>query len=77
MPGLLIKDLPPRLHRRLRERAKASRRSLAREAIVILEEALDERAGPPTLEEVDRMRQAGARPLTDALIEEARTRGRP
>lgn len=76
MPGLLIKNLPPVLHRRLRERAKTSHRSLSSEALNILEEALDERAGPPALEEVDAMRQTGARPLTDRIIASARTEGR-
>ena len=76
MPGLLIKNLPPMLHSRLRERAKTGRRSLSSEALKILEEALDERAGPPTLEEVDAMRQSGARPLTDKLIARARAEGR-
>ena len=76
MSGLLIKNLPPGLHRRLRERAKTSHRSLSSEALSILEEALDERAGPPALEEVDAMRQTGARPLTDRLIARARVEGR-
>lgn len=77
MPGLLIKDLPLALHRRLRARAAASHRSISREALVILEEALDERAGPPALEEVDALRQTGARLLTDDLVEKARAEGRP
>ena len=77
MPGLLIKDLPPALHRRLRARAAASRRSISREALVILEEALDERAGPVALEEIDALRQTGAHPLTDDLVERARAEGRP
>lgn len=76
MPGLLIKNLPPLLHRRLRERAKTSHRSLSSEALNILEEALDERAGPPSLTEVDTMRQTGARPLTDELLARARAEGR-
>ena len=77
MAGLLIKDLPPALHDRLRARAAASHRSISREALVILQEALDERAGPPALEEVDALRQTGARPLTDDIVERARVEGRP
>ncbi|MBC7792672.1 MAG: transposase zinc-binding domain-containing protein [Clostridia bacterium] len=75
MPGLLIKNLPPSLHRRLRVSAKTNHRSLSSEALNIIEEALDERAGPPALEEVDALRQTGARPLTDKLISKARTEG--
>lgn len=76
MPGLLIKNLSPDLHRRLRARAAASHRSLSSEALIILQEALDERAGPPSLEEVDALRQTGARPLKDRLVERARREGR-
>ena len=76
MPGLLIKDLPPRLHRRLRARAALTHRSLGREALVILEEVLNVRAGPPALAEIDILRQKGPRPLTDALVEAARWEGR-
>ena len=77
MPGLAIKNLPRQLHARLKRRAKANRRSLSSEVVAILERALDDRAGPPTLAEVDAMRVRGARPLTDELIESARTQGRP
>jgi plasmid stability protein len=40
MATLLIRDLPGRLHERLKERAEKNRRSVAKEVIVILEEAL-------------------------------------
>jgi plasmid stability protein len=76
MPGLVIKDLPKELHRRLKARAAASHRSMGREALVILREALDDRAGPPTLDEVDAMRVRGRAPLTDSIVEEARNSGR-
>jgi plasmid stability protein len=72
MAGLLIKDLPDRLHRTLKARAAATRRSLSAEAITILESALDDRSGPPTLDEIDRMRVRGARPLTQALLDRAK-----
>ncbi|MCK6526683.1 hypothetical protein L6R50_03735 [Myxococcota bacterium] len=77
MPGLLIKDLPDDLHRRLKARASALGRSMSREVMVILAEALEDRAGPPTLAEVDRLRVRGRRPLTQDLLDEARTTGRP
>lgn len=77
MPGLLIKNLPDELHDRLKSRASAHGRSLSREAIVILAEALEDRAGPPTLTEVDRLRVRGKRALTQELLDDARSSGRP
>lgn len=77
MPGLLIKNVPRDLHLKLKESAARSRRSLNREALVLLEQALADPAGPPTLEEVDRLRVQGARPLTDQVLEESRQSGRP
>lgn len=40
MPGLLIKDLPPELHRRLRDEAARNHRSMTRQALALLEQAL-------------------------------------
>lgn len=40
MPGLLIKDFPPELHRRLKEEAARHHRSMTRQALVLLEQAL-------------------------------------
>lgn len=77
MPGFLIKDLPEELHQRLKRRAEAHRRSLGREALTILEEALRDAAGPPSLEEIDRLRTHGSGPLTQALLDEARRLVRP
>jgi plasmid stability protein len=77
MPGLLIMNLPDRLHRRLKARAASHRRSLSREAQVILEEALRDAAGPPTLAELDRLRVRPTRPLTQDFLDEARRSGRP
>ena len=74
---MLIKEIPEDLHRRLKERAAANRRSLSREVLVILEAAVAEPAGPPTLAEIDRQRARGARPLTQDLLDRARTQGRP
>lgn len=77
MAALLIKDLPEHLHERLRKRAIAHRRSVAREVLVILEEALADHAGPPPLEEIDALRARGRRPLTQDVLDEARRDGRP
>ena len=40
MTAILIKDLPPQVHRRLKEAARKNRRSMTRQAVVILEDAL-------------------------------------
>jgi plasmid stability protein len=40
MPGLLIKDFPPELHRRLKEEAARHHRSMTRQALALLEQAL-------------------------------------
>ncbi|MCX7169555.1 MAG: hypothetical protein NTY41_04500 [Proteobacteria bacterium] len=40
MPGLLIKDFPPELHRKLREEAARYHRSMTRQALAMLEQAL-------------------------------------
>jgi len=77
MASLMIRDIPVELHDRLKERAKANRRSLNKEALVILETALGCGAWPPSIEEIDRLRVRGARPLTQELLDEARENGRP
>lgn len=41
MPGLLIKDFPPELHRRLKEEAARYHRSMTRQALALLEQALN------------------------------------
>ena len=40
MTGLLIKDFPPELHQKLKEAAARSHRSMIRQALVLLEQAL-------------------------------------
>ena len=40
MPGLLIKDFPPELHRRLKEEAARHHRSMTRQALALLEQGL-------------------------------------
>jgi plasmid stability protein len=77
MPGLLIKDLPKRLHSRLKRRASLHRRSLSAEAILLLEQALEDRAGPPSLAEIDQLRITGVHRLTQEIIDAARENGRP
>jgi plasmid stability protein len=40
MPGLLIKDFPPELHRRLKQEAARYHRSMTRQGLALLEQAL-------------------------------------
>ncbi|MBM4352777.1 MAG: Arc family DNA-binding protein [Deltaproteobacteria bacterium] len=77
MAGLLVKDLPDHLHVRLKERAASNRRSLSAELIMILEQVLDDRSSGPSLDSIDRLRVVGSRPLTQAVLDEARHEGRP
>ncbi|HUU01489.1 MAG TPA: Arc family DNA-binding protein [Myxococcota bacterium] len=77
MPGLLIKMLPDDIHARLKKRAAENRRSLSSEVILLLQEALADRAGPPTLAELDGLRIRGGRPLTQDILDNARQTGRP
>ena len=72
MPGLLLKELPNELHRKLKARAAANRRSLSSEAVAILETALHNRSGPPTLAEIDHLRARGRRLLRQSIIDRAR-----
>jgi len=76
MAGLLIKQLPGEIHKKLKARASANRRSLSSEALTILESALNDRSGPLSLAEIDRLRTRGRRPLTESVLERARKRDR-
>lgn len=44
MPSLLIKDFPPELHRKLKDEAARHHRSMTRQALALLEQALSEPA---------------------------------
>ena len=72
MPGLLIKDLPPHLHRKLKEQAARHHRSMTGEVLAVLERALDEGVSrerlPPPFK--------GRLPMTDQFIARGRDRGR-
>ena len=72
--GSLLENFPDDLHRRLTERAARNHRSIAQEAPAILQTVLRTPAGPPRLEEIDAWRIRGPKPLTDDLLEEARSR---
>ncbi len=72
MPGFVIKDLPPKLHRKLKEQAARHHRSMTREVLAVLERALNNeerpRDAPPPFK--------GRFPLTDEFIAQARREGR-
>ena len=71
MPGIVIRDLPDVLHERLREEAQRNHRSMAKEVITILEDALGrstERTYPPPVKL--------AFPLTDEFLNKAKRWGR-
>ncbi len=72
MAGLLIKNLPPLVHRRLKETASRHRRSMTREALVILEEALGVSVAPGRLPAP----YHGSIPLTKRIIDKAKRTGR-
>jgi hypothetical protein len=75
MPGLLIKDMPAELHRKLKESAEKNRRSMTKQALVLIEEALTQSSRMATLEEIQPVRPN--KRLTDTLIETAIQEGRP
>jgi len=72
MPGLVIKNLPQELHRRLKERAVRHHRSMTKEVIAVLEQALETKGVAETLPPPYKGRIA----LTDKLIERGRREGR-
>ena len=73
MSALLIRNLPPEVHERLRVLAQRNRRSLSEEAAHLLEEAIAAQmplaAQPPTP-------FAGAFPLSDEWLDKAKSEGR-
>ena len=73
MSALLIRNLPPGVHERLRVLAQRNRRSLSDEAAHLLEEAIAAQmplvAQPPAP-------FAGAFPLSDEWLEKAKREGR-
>ena len=72
MAALVIKDLPPQLHRKLKERAARHHRSMTKEALAVIEQALGEEKA------LERPAPAfkGRIPLTDKLIRDAKREGR-
>jgi plasmid stability protein len=78
VPSITIKNLPANLHRRLRQRAASSGRSLNREIIACLLEAagaerVDARA---LLAEIRPLRRLVRRQVSDAEVSAAKQEGR-
>ena len=73
MSALLIRDLPPEVHRKLKLLAQRNRRSLSAEASSLIEQALAAQTQPvyelPTP-------FVGAFPLTDDWLTSAKNEGR-
>jgi hypothetical protein len=76
MPALVIKNFPPKLHRKLKEISARHRRSMTQEALMMLEDALirEEAANkgyrelPPPVK--------GPFPLTEEFLDWAKREGR-
>jgi hypothetical protein len=71
MPALLIKDVPPELHAKLKREAERNHRSMNRQALVLLEQAMHLSA-PPDLPPPAR----GKFLLTDKWLKAAKREGR-
>ena len=72
MPGLVIKDLPVKLHRKLKEQAARHHRSMTKEVLFVLERALSEETPPQAVPPPFKGRFA----LTDKFLAQARREGR-
>lgn len=73
MTDLLIRQIPDELHSKLKQSARANRRSVNQEVIVLLEQSLaEENPQLPPLPQPLR----GAFPLDDDWLREAREEGR-
>ena len=72
MPGLVIKDLPAKLHRKLKQQAARHHRSMTKEVLVVLERALGEEILPQEVPPPFKGRFA----LTDKFIAQAKRDGR-
>lgn len=78
MATITLKGLPKRLHQQLRARAAKNRRSLNREAIACLEQAmLTEPVDVAALLQTARKVRAKIKPINHAAIDDWINQGRP
>lgn len=78
MASVTLKNLPPEVHSRLKERAAAHGRSLNGEILALLRSAvMAERVDTAALLASAReARKAVSKPITDAFLDKAKRRGR-
>jgi plasmid stability protein len=74
MPTLVIKNLPAELHRRLKKEAEKTHRSMTKEAIYLMETALQGEPTPPQAREMPAPYQ-GPKPLTEKMIQKWKHQG--
>lgn len=72
MPGFVIKELPEELHRRLKEQAARHHRSMTKEVLAVLEQALGAQLSQSNMPAPFR----GRIKLTDKILDKARREGR-
>lgn len=73
MADLLIRQMPEELHRKLKARARANRRSMNQEILVLLEQSVaEERLRPATVVRPFK----GTFPIDDEWLRQARNEGR-
>lgn len=78
MASLTLKDIPARLHERLRRRAAQHRRSLSQEALACLEQAIAvERVDPDQLLAQARRLRARVKQVSQRDLNEWVSQGRP
>lgn len=72
MAGLVIRQLPEELHRKLKEQAARHHRSMSKEALALLERglALEDEVGEPPAPYKGKFR------LTDDFVDQAKREGR-
>ncbi len=79
MATITLKDIPQKIHKALKQRAKRSGRSLNREVLAILASSVMPRKVDVDayLVEIRQHRESLPGRLTDVLLEEAKRTGRP
>jgi len=71
MPALVLKNIPVDLHRKLKLQAASNQRSMTRQAIVLLQQGVESSPASDALA-LAILPFKGKRPLTDAIMTEAR-----
>jgi plasmid stability protein len=80
MATLTVKNIPEGIYEKLKQRAKSHNRSVNREIIVCIQEAVESRRVDPEtfIARVESLHNRISAPrLTDKMLRQARTQGRP